>query len=198
MSHSTIYYFSATGNSFNVARTIADKINASLVRITTDTDIHADGDVLGFVFPSYFMGIPGLVNSFVQKLQISNASYLFAVVTCGRISNGALGQFDSLLHSKGLKLNYANTVYTVANYICEYDINLEKVGIQLEKAASQATKISEDIANRTCKKILSRSILSKITYRQYLSKYPKQDQFFPYLILVLAVVIASESVPQRI
>jgi len=55
-----IYYFSGTGNSLVVARDIAEKMNGNLISIPSVMDkesITTDADVIGIVFPVYYLGI---------------------------------------------------------------------------------------------------------------------------------------------
>ena len=84
-----IYYFSGTGNSYAVARDIADKLNAELIsipKVMNIDNIHIDADSIGIVFPSYlapFTGLPLIVERFVKKIDNIEALHIFAVCTCG-------------------------------------------------------------------------------------------------------------------
>ena len=93
-----IYYFSATGNSLQAAKIIAKKIDAEVVKITTKTSIKCNKDVVGFVYPTFYWGLPMLVARFAKKLKIEGNPYIFAVTTCGLSSGGALGQLNSILN----------------------------------------------------------------------------------------------------
>jgi flavodoxin len=56
MSQPIIYYFSATGNCFEVARTIASEIEAKLepiTPITPNTPTQTDSPTIGFIYPTY-------------------------------------------------------------------------------------------------------------------------------------------------
>jgi len=84
-----IYYFSGTGNSLIVARSIAEKINGTLIAIPTvmhNQSIKTAAESIGIVFPSYMAhlyGIPLIVDRFIRKLEHMNSKYIFAVCTCG-------------------------------------------------------------------------------------------------------------------
>ncbi|MBP2655934.1 MAG: hypothetical protein H6Q73_3503 [Firmicutes bacterium] len=59
----TIYYFTGTGNSLSIARTIAGKLNANLASIVDymKEKRAIDDEVIGIVMPVYCMDIPKLV-----------------------------------------------------------------------------------------------------------------------------------------
>lgn len=105
-----IYYFSGTGNSLAVARDIAMKMNGKLISIPSVIDkesIATDADVIGIVFPVYYVGlnyIPLIVKRFVLKLENISTKYIFAVCTYG----GGFGQtiqiLDEIVRSRGGRL----------------------------------------------------------------------------------------------
>ena len=84
-----IYYFSGTGNSFVVARDIANKINGDLISIPSVMNpdkIQIDADSMGIIFPSYLAplsGLPLIVERFVKKIAHIESLHVFAVCTCG-------------------------------------------------------------------------------------------------------------------
>jgi hypothetical protein len=70
-----VYYFSGTGNSYIVARDIAEGIRGNLIPIPgviDDASIPLASETVGIVFPVYFVplgGLPEIVKRFVQKLR---------------------------------------------------------------------------------------------------------------------------------
>jgi len=76
----TIYYFSGTGNSYAVARDIAQRIKAkleSIPNVMSAGKIHVDYDCIGIVFPSYIAaisGVPQIIERFVKKSATSSPS----------------------------------------------------------------------------------------------------------------------------
>lgn len=84
-----IYYFSGTGNSYVVAKEIAQKVQADLVSIPKVVDmetVQTDAECIGIVFPSYLAalsGLPLIVERFVKKIAQIEAKRIFAVCTCG-------------------------------------------------------------------------------------------------------------------
>lgn len=85
----TIYYFSGTGNSYAVARDIAQRIKAkleSIPNVMSAGKIHVDYDCIGIVFPSYIAaisGVPQIIERFVKKISNIESLNIFAICTCG-------------------------------------------------------------------------------------------------------------------
>lgn len=85
--NTTIYYFSGTGNSLKVAKDLSEQLEDSKIvqicknnmSILKDTQ----SEKIGFVFPVYFSGIPVMLKSFMENLQVGKHNYVFAIATCG-------------------------------------------------------------------------------------------------------------------
>lgn len=105
-----IYYFSGTGNSLAVARDIAEKMGGDLISIPSVMDkksITTDSDVIGIVFPVYYLGtvnIPLVVQRFVMKLDGISTKYIFAVCTFGGGAGSTLTILDEQLKKRGGQL----------------------------------------------------------------------------------------------
>ncbi|MGZ7095616.1 MAG: EFR1 family ferrodoxin [Methanobacterium sp.] len=110
MNKAEIYYFSGTGNSLIVARDIAEKIEGNLISIPSVMDkerITTDADVIGIVFPIYYLGtvnIPLVVQRFVMKLDDISTKYIFAVCTYGGGSGSTLTLLDEMIKARGGRL----------------------------------------------------------------------------------------------
>lgn len=98
----TIYYFSATGNSLHVARQIQSSMdNVNLASMATGVNPTIPTERVGFVFPVFAWGLPRIVAEFIQRLDLSQATYVFAVATCVAIPGGTLYELDRILVGKG-------------------------------------------------------------------------------------------------
>jgi len=104
----TIYYFSATGNSYYLASSLANKLEnckiTSMVKAVKANSIEVNTPKVGFVFPVYAWGMPRIVEEFVNKIVIPKESYVFAIVTCVAIPGNTLKDLSKLLHMKGNRL----------------------------------------------------------------------------------------------
>ena len=115
-----IYCFTSTGNSLYTANTIAGKIGGKVLSMR-DRAAVCDDDVIGFVFPIYFWGLPRMVRRFISKIQITNKdAYVFAVITCGGPVPGVHGPLKKVLTQKGIRLRYGERILSVTNYLPEY------------------------------------------------------------------------------
>lgn len=109
-----IYYFSGTGNSLVVARDLAEKINGTLIPVTTVIDqnrIQTDATVIGVVFPVYDFKPPRIMGQFIRKLDNTDTKYLFAVCTYGITPGKTMQHFEKELKACGGKLAGGFTVH---------------------------------------------------------------------------------------
>lgn len=117
-----IYYFSATGNSFNMAQQISQGLGNTKLISMAEKEIHEDKvKRIGFVFPVYYGTLPKLVYRFIQNLTISTDTYCFAVVTMGMFGRGALTVLRDLLAQDNVRLSYGRAIQMPRNYIAKYN-----------------------------------------------------------------------------
>jgi NAD-dependent dihydropyrimidine dehydrogenase PreA subunit/flavodoxin len=109
MVRTEIYYFSGTGNSLHVARELQKRLlGARLVPILSFVEresVTASGDAVGFVFPHYASSLPKVVHTFIEKLDLGSARYLFAIATRGGTKTMAFSRIDKILKEKGRRLD---------------------------------------------------------------------------------------------
>jgi flavodoxin len=61
-----VFYFSGTGNSLKVAKAISKELeNCEIVSMSGPFDLTKTYDSVGFVYPTYFWGLPKRVIEFV-------------------------------------------------------------------------------------------------------------------------------------
>lgn len=68
----TIFYFSGTGNSYAIAKSIAEGLKGRLAPIAplvNEDDIDVDTDSIGIVFPVFYTDVPNIVRVFISKLR---------------------------------------------------------------------------------------------------------------------------------
>jgi ferredoxin len=134
-----IFYFSATGNSEYAAKQIATAHNSKLLDISECLKIQqftfelGDDEILGFVFPVYFLGLPTVVIDFVDKLKLHNykQNYTFAVCTCGLFSAYTVNRFKKQAERKNMHIDSGFTIKLPDNYILI--INLLRAPHEQEK-----------------------------------------------------------------
>ncbi len=116
----TIYYYTGTGNSLWVARTLAHELGgADVVNIVESGErvVVAPARAVVIVFPVHMWGLPSAVIRFADRLRTLSPGYVCAVaVNAGQVSN-TLVQMKRLLARKGLVLSLGFEVKTPSNYI---------------------------------------------------------------------------------
>lgn len=106
----TIYYFTGTGNSLAAAKTIAARFEhcslKSIAKAMQEKDFKVSTPKVGFIFPLYYVGIPKIVQEFIQQIELARTEYIFTVITKGwPVVGGAISQMKHLLKKKEKKLN---------------------------------------------------------------------------------------------
>ena len=104
----TIYVFSATGNSLTTANILAEKTNAGLVSVASArhlTEIKEDSDRIGFVFPVYYGNMPYPVRELITKMKFRSDAYIFTVATYRGHAGDTAKRMDCLLKTRGQKLS---------------------------------------------------------------------------------------------
>ncbi len=149
-----IYYFSATGNSLYVAKSLQASLGdteiCSIPEALARERFVVEADAVGFVFPLHCMGLPMQVESFMERLEFVNAPYIFAVVTCGMPYFGQpFTDADTLLSPKGQHLHAAWYVQLVSNYILLWDIIANwRIRFRARRAEKKLREIAAAINHR--------------------------------------------------
>lgn len=109
-----IYYFSGTGNSLHVARELQERIPETklvpIVSLVSRETVTTNGTTVGFVFPHYSSSLPKIVHTFIEKISLESAMYLFAIVTRGRTGTMAFNEIDNILRHKRRRLDSFFTI----------------------------------------------------------------------------------------
>lgn len=117
----TLYYFTGTGNSLAVARFLANQLgDAELVpvaAVVSGPGVVDDSDIIGIIFPVYYLDVPRIIREFIQKLQVNGPSYVFGIATCGQQAGHALFTLASLLENKKIPLNAGFVLVMPENFI---------------------------------------------------------------------------------
>jgi Pyruvate/2-oxoacid:ferredoxin oxidoreductase delta subunit/flavodoxin len=149
---STVYWFSGTGNSFAVARDIAEGIKGRLVPIASAVKadrIAPDSEVLGIVFPAYYVpfgGLPQMVKRFVGRLHGLESKYVFGVCTYGSAETNTLAVLGRMLAARGGRLAGRFAVNMPENIYPE--LALKKHPMMFETWKKDADRVCGLILNR--------------------------------------------------
>jgi ferredoxin len=158
----TIYHFTATGNSLQTAKQLQTQLqNTTLKPITNQPPTQPVGgptESIGFVFPVYFLGLPRIVKRYIQELTIKPDTYIFAVLTHGGGPYNAIGQLKDLLQKKGTNLSYGELVRMPGNYVVRYSQEPETEEI-IKQAQQTINNVAQAISSHTQKPIKQSSKL---------------------------------------
>ena len=162
-----VFCFTSTGNSLYTAKKLAEQIGARVVpmnSVSLNSSVGYDDEVIGFVYPVFFWGLPRLAARFVSEMRIENKNaYIFAVATYGGAVQGANGMLNDLLKAKGTHLSYAVNLKCVENYIPKYKLNdSEELRTKVDAGISE---IAASIKNLESNKIESYTIMNKLIHR---------------------------------
>ncbi|MBN7771867.1 EFR1 family ferrodoxin [Clostridium aminobutyricum] len=153
-----IYYFSATGNSKVAAERLAEKTGEECLSIS---ELLKEGkycysahenERIGFVFPTYFYGVPTVVIDFIEKLELQNiqGSYFYLVLTCGGSTGEAGNAFERMLAQKGYVLSAQYSVKMPDNYVPIFKIPAPEKLEELNRQADQQIEdVCEQVVRRT-------------------------------------------------
>ncbi len=156
----TIYYFTGTGNSLNIARKLGGKIPGAEIKniaacwetggssVPSGSGTPESTVRIGFVFPTYAYGLPRMVKEFAETVPIPGDAYLFAVASNCGIPGPVLKQLGKILRKRGRKLHAGFAVLDPSSSLAN---DPEKDGVQKlmisanrgEKPAPSSSRIDE-------------------------------------------------------
>ncbi len=144
-----IFVFSGTGNSYHAAKRVATEFGQDMVEMAAAvrykrTFYNADGEDVGFVFPVYFLGIPSIVEEFLETVEIRKPGYVYCVTTCGGNSGAACEQLQEVL-GKRAKVDAFFDVCMPDNAVFYEDVPDKEKAKEINAEADK--KIDEIIAH---------------------------------------------------
>ena len=133
-----IFYFTGTGNSWEVAQNIAKELNDKLVSISNAminckfTYDLKNNERIGFVFPCHAWGPPKIVLEFVKKLNLKNYgnNYLYFIFTCEIDIGYSDVILTRILRKKNIKYNAGFSFIMPNNYILFWGYEVDKQSLK--------------------------------------------------------------------
>lgn len=160
-----IFYFTATGNSLYVAKSIGGEL-LSIAQMMREGQSEFADDEIGFVFPCYGLGLPKMVREFIRKSQFK-AKYFFAVMTYGNVAAAGLGQLEEIGTAASIQFDYTNEICMIDNYLPMYRIEEQLKMEDTKQIDKHLESIVSDIGARR-KKLTRKGFLavvgSKLVY----------------------------------
>ena len=141
-----IYYFTGTGNSLHIAKTIQQSIeDTELISVTdvlsTKDKIVIKGDRVGFIFPVYFARLPVVVQNFMEKVDCIQANFTFSIITGGGLFGSLLKELNKILIKKNSQLDAGYLIKMPSNHPKIAHLQKRTNNEILQVAISQMEKI---------------------------------------------------------
>lgn len=185
--NSTLYYFSATGNSLVVARDLAKELGQTRIIPIARALRSAEADpsdIVGIVFPVYMFGLPLIVAEFLNRINLKPSAYVFSVATFGGLAGRAHSLAKEILKKRGIKLSAGFSVRMPGNYTPLYGaIPEKKQGELFKKEKLKILSIAASVRQQKPAKLeekpfLPNTLLYKLLYRSGASQIPFSGKDF--------------------
>ncbi len=132
----TIFYFSATGNSLHFAKQLAKGLNAdkliSISEAISNAPVETSAERVGLVFPVYAWGPPRIVLDFLRMITLKGKPYIFSTATCVGIPAKTLITVRSELRKKGADLDAGFVIRAERSSLMKMNA-LDKIIIALDR-----------------------------------------------------------------
>jgi len=142
----TIFYFTGTGNSLAIAKSIGGNL-ISIPQVIDGNNLHFKDDVIGIVFPVYALIAPKMVRDFLDKAKFE-ADYLFAIGTYGNSGGSSLLSLQKQAQKIGYSFDYLDEILMVDNCLPIFEIGAEIAKIPKKKIGENTTRIVKNIQTR--------------------------------------------------
>lgn len=138
-----IIYFSATGNNKYIAQRLA-AANEPLISISDWARRGAppiltveEGEDIGLVTPTYFWGLPAIVEDFLRdtRIETKGRPYVYHVLTYGSSTGGAHQRMAKLLAAQGLELQGRFAIAMVDTWTPMFDLSDAAKNLQITQEA---------------------------------------------------------------
>jgi ferredoxin/flavodoxin len=178
-----IFYFSGTGNCLKVAKTIIRELgNGEIISMAKPGkyNLTRQYDTIGFVYPTYFWGLPGKVIEFVENLNLNNNknTYYYSITTYGGSSGNAVYQlYELLLNSHGIKINFGKKLRMFSNYVVIYDMS-KKVDEITKKSNEKLVPIIDAIKMRKNNTINKLTKIFSFINKNFIKRVAYMDKGF--------------------
>ncbi len=139
-----ILYFTATGNSLYVAKTLGGELLSIPQMVKTEQYSFEDKEI-GIVFPVYSWSVPTYVADFLKKAQF-RCEYLFGVATYGVYSGGVATHLQRIVAER--PFDYIGKIKMVDNYLPGFDMDKQKKRAHKKNIEENLEALQKDIQQK--------------------------------------------------
>ena len=151
-----ICYFSGTGNSRWVAKTVSAHFADNRLVDMADAVVSgnslsfnlSEGERLGFVFPVHSWGIPWIVRRFIKKMTVNNyySNLIYCILTCGDDSGLTNRMLQKLFRRKGWQCRHIYSVQMPNTYVVFPGFDADPVELEQKKKAEAVPTLDKIMA----------------------------------------------------
>lgn len=163
-----IFYFSATGNSYSVAKSLAERISDTVLAPLLKAKEYKTMEygIIGIVMPVYYTHAPDVALKALSDIEFQSSKQIFAVTTYGASWGYALQDIRTALNNTNVILQEYK-VKMPGNYILEYGAYPQPYQNHvLKRAEIQVRKIAECILNNEKTEHIKPNLLATLFRRR--------------------------------
>lgn len=138
-----ILYFTATGNSLYIAKSLGGEL-LSIPQMEKTKTYEFTDDKIGLVFPIHAWGVPSYIVDYLKKVTF-NCDYLFAITTYGIYSGAVAKHLKEIGQQGGFVFDYIHRVKMIDNYLPTFDMKKEIANESKKEVMKQLLQIKSDI-----------------------------------------------------
>jgi ferredoxin len=178
-----VFYFSGTGNCLRVAKTIIKELGTGEIVSMAKPgkyNLIKQYDTIGFIYPTYFWGLPKKVIEFIENLNLNNNknAYYYSITTYGGSAGNAVYQlYELLLNSHGIKISLGKKLQMFSNYVVMYDMS-EKADEITKKSNEELVPIIDSIKMRKNNTINKLTKVFNFINKDFIKKVANMDKDF--------------------
>jgi ferredoxin len=174
-----VFFFSGTGNSLKVAKDISKELeNCEIVSMAKSPNLTKQYDSIGFVYPTYFWGLPKKVIEFIKNINLENnkKAYFYAITTYGgSVGNAVYQLYELLLKKHNIKLNYGQKLQMFSNYVIIYDMS-KKINEITEKSNEKLIPIINSIKMKKNNRVNKLTKIFEFINKDFIKKVSNMDK----------------------
>ncbi len=167
----TLLYFTATGNSLHIAKSLGGKL-ISIPEMIKSNTLEFTDDKIGIIFPIYSNKVMPYIEEFLMKAKFK-CDYLFGVMTYGIFAAAAVDHLLSIGKKAGHNFAYINTIKMVDNWIPGFKMDNQIKNEYKKEIGKHIELIAQDVA-------VSRKMISKTSgFSRFFTRFQVKSALKP-------------------
>ena len=144
-----IIWFSGSGNSFAVARKLAEKTQDTLLHLNDAPAADLSGEkVIGLVYPTYSYDAPLKVKEMLGSIRFPKDAYLWVVVTCGSTPGNSIFTVREILQQQDVEIAYSRIISMPDSSAVCFGNDAHGQAAKLDAVPAQLEQIAGEINGR--------------------------------------------------